>query len=202
LGLKGELELIKLLKKFGLNYKHRLKQKKITDFLADSDQKTREECIELFRKNRMLPRKRLTYEIDLFAWKENHWAALAIEEKNQSGVRKILDINDEEIVLTANEKKYKEYGKSLWLQCKGESLLGKAFCLAKGIKAEILPVGVVDYDIRVNSEYADWAYYEGVFFLQNNFFPSFLEDYIENKKWIQEIVRTKKAWEEQENLIS
>lgn len=194
LGLVSELELLKTLQRFDLNCMHRLEQRKITDFLIDSNpsQEIRERCESLLKKNRMLPRENLTYQVDLFAWKRGHWAALAIEEKDQNGVRKILDIREDRVVIKAvcedGIREYERSGMNLLFQCKGEAYLSQVFCIAKGIKAKVIPVGVVGYDIQVNSKDVDWAYHSGVFFVNKDSFEWFLNEYVEDKDWIREMV--------------
>jgi len=193
LGLKGELEILRMLKMFDVNCKHRLDQSKITDFLADSDSETVKKCKTILKKNRMLPRKNLTYQIDIFVWKENHWAALALEQKGQNGVKKVLDINEKTMTMKAlcddGVREYKRSAKNLFLQCVGESFIGEAYCLAKGIEKEVIPVGVVDYDIVVDSEKKmDWVYHKGVFFVNKTYFREFFEEYVKDKPWIREII--------------
>lgn len=195
MGLKGELELLRMLKKFDVNCEHRLDQSKITDFLLDSDPETREKCKSILRKNRMLPRESLTFQIDILVWKDNHWAALALEQKGQNGVKKVLDINEKSMTMKAlcddGVREYKRSAKNLFLQCVGESFIGEAFCLAKGIEKEVIPVGVVDYEIVINSEKkTNWVYHKGVFFVNKNYFKDFFEEYMKDKSWIRKVVET------------
>lgn len=193
MGLYRELELLRLLKGYGLNCVHGLEQRHITDFLVDADPDTKKTCQELLRKNRMLPRNKLTYQIDLLAWKNGHWAALAIEQKAQNGVKKVLDINKDFVTLRAEyegvSREYRQSGRNLFLQCQGEALLGKAYYITQGISAEIIPVGVVDYELRINSAFeTDWAYHRGVFFVNSNAFEWFVNEYVADKKWIRRTV--------------
>jgi len=196
LGLKGELQLLEVLQSLDFKCIHRLEKRKINDFLTDSDPKTRKKIREWFRRNRMLPRDKLTYQVDLLAWKRDHWAALAVEQKNQYGARKILEVGKNELTLKTmyknNEKEYKRSAKNLFLQCLGESYLGKAYCLAKGMENQVIPVGVLDYDIKVNSGvniYTDWVYHHGVFFVQTESFKWFLRQYLKKGDWIKKIVK-------------
>jgi hypothetical protein len=193
LGLEGELELLKTLKKMGFKCIHRLEQRKITDFIAGADDDRRKQCELLLKRNRMLPRRKLTYQIDIMGWADKHWAALAIEEKRQHGARKVLDLDRDSVVIKAlckdGIREYKDSGRDLFLQCSGEALLGKAFCTARGIDTDVLPVGAIDYDIQANEEPADVAYHRGVFFVHNPHFRWFVEEFLQEKKWIKKIVR-------------
>lgn len=193
LGLRDEIQLLGLLRHHNLDCAHRLEQRKITDFLIKANPSTKVECNRLFRQNRMLPREKQTQQVDLFAWKRNHWAALAIEEKHSFGVRKTLDITKDFVTLKANfnneSKNLKKSGKQLYLQCKGEGLLTQAYCYAVGINAKAVPIGVVDYDLMINSRISTpWAYHRGVFFINKDYFPWFLNEYIMDNEWIRDTV--------------
>ena len=100
MSLDGEIQLLEIAKSYDLNYLHRLEQKKITDFIHEANPANRRICEQLLKRNRMLPRDHLTKQVDLVCWKNNHWAALAVEEKQTDGARKILDISKDEVVLT------------------------------------------------------------------------------------------------------
>jgi hypothetical protein len=192
MSLEGELELIQLVKRFGFRYEHRLEQKRITDFFYDMDSGARRQCEDLLRKNRMLPRKKRTKQIDLLVWREGHWAALAIEEKNQNGARKDLNIYKDNIVLTANydygSKQIADFGRDLSLQCRGESYLGKAYLAANNLDYEVIPIAVVDYGLKINSMIdTDWAFSRGIFFVNKSCFEWFLNEYDEDRKWIRKV---------------
>jgi hypothetical protein len=145
----------------------------------------------------MLPRRKLTYEIDLLAWQRGHWAALAIEQKNQNGAAKVLDITKDAVVLKAlcgpTTRSYEKAGRDLWLQCRGEAYLGKAFCIANDIDAEVVPVGVVDYELRANGSPADWACQRGVFFVRSDRFPRFLDGYVGESRWFSRAIASRSA---------
>jgi hypothetical protein len=192
MGLEGELELIQIVRKFNLRYEHRLEQKKITNYFSDIDYPTISECQYYLRKNRMLPRIKSTKQIDLLVWKEPHWAALAIEEKNQNGASKTLDIFKDRIILRTDfgygSKEIPEFGRDLSLQCLGESYLGKAYMATQNLDYEVLPVAVVDYGLRINAMIdAEWAYNRGVFFINKKYFEWFLGEYSQNKRWIRKL---------------
>ncbi|MEM0372845.1 MAG: hypothetical protein QXO69_03350 [archaeon] len=193
LGLEGELQLLETLKQYDVMCVHRLEQRRITEFLAEADQSTKRECEQLFRKNRMLPRDSQTYQVDLMAWKRGHWAALAIEQKDSEGARKILDITKDHVTLKAvcdnGIREFRKSGRQLYLQCKGEEYLVQAYCNAYGINARAVPVGVVDYDLFVNSRvHVPWAYHRGVFFVHERAFEWFAKQYADGAAWIGKIV--------------
>jgi len=194
MSLEGELELIQIVKKFGLRYEHRLEQKKITDFFCDIETKRIFECNSYFRKNRMLPRTKATKQIDLLVWKEPHWAALAIEEKTQNGASKTLDIYKDSIILRTDygygSKEIPEFGRDLSLQCLGESYLGKAYMATQNLDYEVLPVAVVDYGLKINSMIdAEWAYNRGIFFINKKYFEWFLGEYSQDRRWIRKLYK-------------
>lgn len=194
LGLKGELELLKYLKTFDVNCVYGLEQSRITDFLAESNAEIKEQAKSWLKKNRMLPRSNLTFQVDFLIWKKNHWAALAVEQKNQNGARKILEINKDDITLKAvweNEvREYKKSAKNLFFQCLGESYLGKAYCIANGFEKVVIPVAVVDYEIKISPDKdVNWAYYSGVFFTNVDYFQKFFNDYLNDSEWIGNLVR-------------
>ena len=193
MGLKGELQLLETLKKFDMNCVHKLKQKKITDFFIDANPLVKKECKTLLRKNRMLPRSRLTYEVDLLAWKNNTLHALAIEQKNQNGAPKILDIDEREVVLralctTGRPREYKRSARNLWLQCLGEGYLSRAYCAVRNLNKKVIPFAAVDYTLRVRSAEVPWAFHKGVFFVQNNSFEFFLKQLFEKDEQIKRVI--------------
>jgi hypothetical protein len=191
LGIVGEIELLEMLQKYDLKCMHRLEQSKITNFIVESDPFTRKSCEQLLRRNRRLPRDHLTYQVDLFAWKQGHWAAMAIEEKDQTGARKELHITKDHVTIKAICKdgvhEYRNSGRNLYLQCRGEALLSQAFCYANDIDSKVLPIGVVSYDIVANRKETDWAYHRGVFFVNKRSFEWFLSEYLEDSKWIRKV---------------
>jgi len=192
MGLEGELELIQIVRKFNLRYEHRLEQKKITNYFSDIDYPTISECQYYLRKNRMLPRIKSTKQIDLLVWKEPHWAALAIEEKDREGASKRLDIYKDKVVLKTTfgygEKEIIGVGRDLSLQCLGESYLGKAYLTANNLDYKVLPLAVVDYTLTINSlvETA-WAFSNGIFFINKSHFEWFLEEYCNDSSWIKKV---------------
>jgi hypothetical protein len=193
LSLDGEIQLLEIAKSYDLNCLHRLEQRKITDFIHEAKPSDKKICEQLLRKNRMLPRNHLTKQVDLVCWKNNHWAALAVEEKQTEGARKVLEISKDEVVLKVlyegGMKRFDESGRQLYFQCRGEELLTQVYFSSRGVKSKAIPVGVVDYDIVVNSKIkSNWAYYRGVFFVNREYFPQFLEDYKNDCKWIRNIV--------------
>jgi hypothetical protein len=194
LGLEGEIQILRLLQKYDLQCLHRLEQSRITDFMSEADASVRKECEQLLRRNRMLPRDRLTYQVDLFAWKKGHWAAMAIEEKAREGAQKILGVTKDYVTLKAlcidSVHEYRNSGREFFLQCCGEALLSQAFCAANGIDATVIPVGVADYDIQVNENRTNWAYHRGVFFVNSGSFEWFLNEYLQDKRWIRKIVES------------
>lgn len=185
-----ELRLIDIVKRFGLHYVHRLEQRNLNEWLLDSDPRIRSKCNSFLRMNRSLSREELTHQIDILAWGENHWGALAIEQKSVEGLHKVLEIGDD-IVLKAigpdAVHSYPDSGRDLWLQCCGESYLGSMFCAINGMQRDVIPVGAVDYQLRVQERDVDWAYYRNVFFVNTNKFEWFLGEYFANPRWIRRI---------------
>jgi hypothetical protein len=192
---EGELKLIDTLRSFPVNIIHKLEQKKIADYLAASSEGVFWKGNEWLRRNRMLPRKKETNEIDLLVWKNNHWAALALEQKNQKGVKKVLELYDNGLTLKAFGKKeifeHKNNARNLLLQCIGESYLGQAFMAAKGEVKKVIPVAVVDYEIRVREKDARWAWHNGVFFVKEEHFSDFFRGYYEDADWFKRTVVNK-----------
>jgi len=192
MSLEGELGLIQIVKNFNLRYEHRLEQRRITDFFYDLSPETRDKCNHYLRKNRMLPRRKYTKQIDLLVWKEPHWAALAIEEKNQDGAAKSLEIFKDSIRLkieySYGSREFLDFGRNLSLQCLGEAYLGKAYFAANNLDYEVLPVAVVDYGLRINSIIdTGWAFSRGIFFINKRYFPWFLNEYCLDKRWIRRV---------------
>ncbi len=193
LGLEGELELYRIVKKKGFECIHKLEQQRITDFLTRTDPRNQKEAIKLLQENRMLPREHLTRQVDLLAWTDR--AAFAIEEKASNGVKKQLSISEDGIRLEAvfadGIKVFKDSGRQLLLQCKGEGLLSKAFLRLKGENHEPVPVAVVDYEILLNNKPVDWAFHKGVFFVRKEKFEEFIDYYLENSIMKEEEERYK-----------
>ncbi len=181
MGLKGELELVEILRGYGLRYEHRLHQRKITDFLRKSDSPLARAYLE---KNRRLPRKQYTYEVDILAWRPDHWGALAIEQKTQFNTPKTLYIG-EGITMHNGLAEFKKQAQDLFLQCCGSGYLGQAYSEAAGLGKQVIPVGVVDYDISVGGVRANWAFHRGVFFVRNSYFRKFLGEFLKNDSWIK-----------------
>jgi hypothetical protein len=186
MGLEEELELTKLLDGYGMRTVHRLKQRKVTDWIKGHPE-TGEACSYWLQKNRSLPRARLTFEVDVFAWKPGHWAALAIEDKSQNGLQKTLDIwNGTVSIRSQNGKKYEKSTLNFISQCHGARCIGKAYSIANHLNIKVLPVGVVDYSIVVNGIPAKWSYSNGVFFVERDHFPEFVEGFLREDSWIVE----------------
>lgn len=182
---KGELELVSILRRYGLECMHRLQQRRITEFIPEN-RKSRERVKYWLGKNKELPRKRHTYEIDIFSWKDSHWGALAIEQKSQRCSPKTLCVSDS-LRLYSGKAELREGASDLLLQCQGAECLGNAFAAANYLNARVVPVGVVDYDIRVFGTPANWAYHEGVFFVKKTHFEEFLEEFLEKRGWVREL---------------
>lgn len=185
-----ELRLIGIVKRFGLNYVHRLDQRNLNEWLLDSGPRTKSRCNHFLQKNRSLPRGELTNQIDILAWGENHWGALAIEQKSSSGMQKVLEMGDD-IVLKAvgpsSVQSFPESGRDLWLQCRGESYLGSAFCAINSMDMDVMPLGVVDYKLRAGNRGVGWAYYKSVFFVNEERFEWFVGEYFANPRWLRRI---------------
>ncbi len=192
---EGELRLLNTLRSFPVNVIHKLEQKRIANYLAASDELSFQRGREWLRRNRMLPRKKETSEVDLLVWKKNHWAALALEQKNRAGVRKVLELHRNYLTLKALSKKevveHKGNARYLLLQCIGESYLGQAFMAAHGEVKKVVPVAVVDYDIKAEDQDAKWAWHNGVFFVQESHFNEFFRGYLEDADWFRHIVVSK-----------
>ena len=183
MGLKGELELVDILRGYGLHYEHRLRQRKITDFLKKNDSPLARAYLE---KNRELPRKQYTYEVDILAWKPGHWGALAIEQKTQFSSPKTLYIGDG-ITMHNGATEFRRQAQDLFLQCCGSGYLGQAYCAANGMDRQVIPVGVVDYDISIGGVHANWAFHRGVFFVHSNHFSKFLGEFLKKDSWIKQL---------------
>ncbi|MCD6414795.1 MAG: hypothetical protein J7L23_04190 [Candidatus Diapherotrites archaeon] len=187
MGKIGELELISILRSYGMNCEHNLNQKKITDFIPESELKTANYWLD---ENNKLPRKRHTMEIDIFSWKESHWGALAIEQKSQNGNPKTLVIT-EDLRLYSNKVELWNAGRELFLQCKGAGYLGRAFASVNRLNTEVIPVGVVDYSLNVFGTPAKWVLYNGVFFVNSNNFEEFLVAFLDRRSWVHDITRNR-----------
>lgn len=184
MGLKEELELIEILRGYGLRYEHRLKQRRITDFLKETDNHLARAYLE---KNKQLPREQHTYEIDILAWRPDHWAALAIEQKTQFSSPKTICVGDE-FTMHNGTLEFPRAARDLFLQCCGSGYLGQAYCEASGLDKRVIPVGVVDYDIDIGGSYANWAFHKGVFFVRSNHFSDFLDEFLKDEEWIKQLL--------------
>lgn len=166
-----------------MNCLHRLQQKRITDFLPDHP-KSMKQVNYWLDLNKALPRKRHTLEIDVFSWKEPHWGALAIEEKSQRRSPKTLCVS-EDIRLYSSKAELREGANNLFMQCQGAGCLGNAYAAANYINATVVPVGVVDYNIKVYGTPANWAFHKGVFFVNHKYFEPFLQQFLQKDGWMR-----------------
>ncbi|MCD6523346.1 MAG: hypothetical protein J7K68_06445 [Candidatus Diapherotrites archaeon] len=183
MGLEEELRIVNILKKYGMNYIHRLKQSTISDFIKNNNSTEARVWIE---KNKALPRRSYTYEVDIFAWKPDHWAALSIEEKTQKGTEKQLRFDNNGMLMVAGSNVLNS-ADDLFLQCCGAGYLGKAFSIATGMDHTVLPIGLVDYSIDVLDTPSRWALYNGVLFVNKQYFEHFLRDFLKEKSWVREV---------------
>ncbi len=164
---------------------HRLKQSKITDFLKSNDNARARAFLE---KNKSLPRKRLTYEVDILAWGQGPYA-LAIEQKTQFESQKTLCVGDY-FTLHNGDVEFNRNANNLFLQCCGSGYLGQAYCETHGLNKEVIPVGVVDYDLDVGGSSAKWAFHRGVFFVNSSYFDEFLNEFLSEAPWIQQLINS------------
>ena len=186
MGLKEELELVELLKGYGLRYEHQLKQRKITDFLKEHDNPLARAYLQ---KNKQLPREQFTYEVDILTWRPDHWGALAIEQKTQFSSPKTLCIGDD-FTMHNGAIEFRRQANDLFLQCCGSGYLGQAYCDAHGLGKRVVPVGVVDYDIDIGGTYSNWAFHRGVFFVRNGHFRAFLDEFLRDADWIKQMLNS------------
>lgn len=188
LGYWDELELARILRAHGYRCLHSVEQRRITDYLPNADPNVQKRCRSYLRKNMMLPRSKRAYQIDLLAWKQNDWAAMAVEEKSQNGVPKVLRLSRQGAVLAAllprGVREYPHSARELWLQCLGESYIGKAYFAARRIEMNVVPVGAVDYDVQVDGKRVKWAYYRGVFFVNKAEFEDFVDHWAEGPQQV------------------
>jgi hypothetical protein len=165
-----------------LDFVHQLRQSRITDYLKTSPSDDASYWLE---RNRELPRERLTFEIDLFAWKEGHWGALSIEDKSQT-THKTLEFAGGEMTMHNDAIELKRNADNLHLQCTGAGMLGRAFAAATGMNRTVIPVAVVDYDLRVNGTQARFAVHDGVVFVKREHFDWFVQEFL-TAGWVQKL---------------
>jgi hypothetical protein len=184
LAKKGELELFLFLKTQGFNCIHGLKKQRIKQEIQPG--KNGNKATQWLEKNKQHPRKKATMEVDVFAWKQGVWGAMAIEQKSRSSSSKTLSIGSG-IRLFTSKSQIREGGEKLLLQCQGVGLLGKAFASAKNLEQQVVPVGVVDYEIKVFGTPSNWAFYDGVFFVREEWFPQFVQEFQKKRGWVRQL---------------
>ncbi len=175
MGHDEELALAGVLQRHGMTCIHELKQRRITDFLKDHPSPP---ARAMLQQNKDLPRERLTYEVDVFAWREGHWGALAIEDKAQS-TPKTLEFWNSGMTLHNGAVEFPRNARNLHLQCTGSGLLGQAYSDALGLGARVVPMGVVDYELRVHGTPSRFVVHEGVVFVNRQYFEWFVREFLE-----------------------
>jgi hypothetical protein len=174
---------------FGLKTIHNLKQRRITDYIRDASQPkhTQSEVWHWLNKNKSLPRTKLTCEVDILGWRDDHWGALSIEQKTQVDSQKTLAFDGELLTLHNGSAEFKRSASDLYYQCAGAGYLSKAFLTAMGIDKTVLPVGVVDYAISIGTHPGRWAFHNGVLFVNRAHFDWFLGEFVADQRWVRDL---------------
>jgi len=176
-----ELALADVLQQHGMQCIHELKQRRITDFLKEHPSPEASHWIKL---NKELPRKRLTYEVDVFAWKPGHWGALAIEDKAQA-TPKTLEFWNHGMSMHNGAIEFQRNARNLHLQCTGAGYLGRAYACAHGL-GRVIPVGVVDYALKVHGTPSRYVVHDGVVFVNRNHFEWFVQEFL-HSSWVEDL---------------